>query len=77
MRPPTKIAPVVSKGRYIPTAINMGAGAPIMISAAAKNMPMMTRDHSSSPPMMPWAIVAMRPACGAGSSSEPIPPPYS
>ena len=73
MRPPAKIADVDSKGRYMPTAISMGDGALIKMSMTARNMPTITRGHAISPPTMPFAIKAMRPACGAGSSMEPIP----
>ncbi len=41
MRPPTKMAAVVVKGRYMPTAMSMGDGDPMRISATAKSMPIM------------------------------------
>src|SRR3970282_2203090 len=41
--PPTKMAAVVSNGRYMPTAMSIGAGASIMISAMPKTLPMSTR----------------------------------
>jgi len=35
---------------------------------------MMTSAHAMLPVMMPWLIIAMRPAWGAGSDSPPMPP---
>ncbi len=40
MSPPTKMAEVVVKGRYIPTAMSMGEGEPMRTNATANSMPM-------------------------------------
>ncbi len=69
------MAPVVSGGRYIPTATSIGEGASIRMRATARAMPKRMRAHGISPPTIPWAIWAMRPAWGAGSARSPIPMP--
>ena len=72
IRPPTKMAEVDSKGRYIPTATSMGDGALMRIRPRARNIPTMTSGQAISPPTMPLAMRAMSPAWGAESCSEPI-----
>ena len=55
--------------------MSMGEGAPMKMSAAAKKTPMRISSQGRAPEMMPLAITAMRPACGAGSLSPPMPMP--
>ena len=59
----------------MPTATSIGEGDLIRISARAKAMPKRMSPHGISPPTMPCAIWAMRPACGAGSAGSPMPMP--
>jgi hypothetical protein len=75
MTPPTKMAKVVSSGRYIPTAKSMGLRTCTMISANPMKMPTITSGHAMLPPTMPWASAAIRPACGADSLGSPKPMP--
>src|SRR5205085_4311214 len=48
--PPMKMANVVSKGKYIPTATSMGLRTCIMIIAMPKKMPTPTSGHGILPP---------------------------
>ncbi len=73
MIPPIKIANVVVKGKYIPTAISIGDGELIKIRAIAKNIPAKTSGHAISPLIIPLDIIAISPACGAGKASLPMP----
>ena len=65
MRPPTKIAKVVSSGRYMPTENSIGLFTWTRIRAMPITMPTTTSGHAISPPTMPCEIAAIRPACGA------------
>ena len=56
----------------MPTAISIGDGALMRMSTPASAIPAMTSGHAMSPPTMPCAMSAIRPACGAGSSGLPI-----
>ncbi len=69
------MAAVVAGGRYMPTATSIGEGDLMRTRAKAKAMPNRMSAHGISPPTIPWAIWAMRPACGAGSAGSPIPMP--
>ena len=51
--PPTKIAKVVSSGRYMPTAKSIGLFTSIMISAMPIRTPTTISGHAISPPTMP------------------------
>ena len=46
MTPPAKTAEVVENGRYMPTAISIGAGALIRIKPMANAMPMITNGQA-------------------------------
>ena len=76
MTPPMKMAKVVSMGRYMPTETSMGLFTCIMIMAMPIRMPTPTRGQAMSPPTMPCARTAIKPACGAESwrSPKPVPP---
>src|SRR5215469_4160880 len=73
--PPTKMANVVSNGRYMPTATSMGLRTCIMISAMPKKMPTTTSGQGMSWPTIPMASAAIRPAWGAGRALLPKPNP--
>src|ERR1022692_1570665 len=75
MTPPTKIAKVVSSGRYMPTANSMGLLTCSMMSARPMKIPTMTNGQAMWPPTMPCATAAIRPACGADSLGSPKPMP--
>src|SRR3972149_1422079 len=72
--PPTKIAKVVSSGRYMPTENSMGERTLISTSEMPIAMPTITSGQAISPPTMPWEIAAISPACGAGSRGPPEAP---
>ena len=76
MRPPMKIAKVVSRGRYIPTATSIGLRTWSMIITIPMRMPTTTSGHAICPATIPWARDAINPACGADrfGSPNPIPP---
>ncbi len=73
-RPPMKIAADVSKGRYIPTAISIGARAPQSSSATPNAPPIASSPQAICPPTIPFASCAISPACGAGNARPPMPP---
>ena len=72
--PPTKMANVVSSGRYMPTENSIGLFTRTRISAMPMPIPATTSGHAISPPTMPCEIEAIRPACGAERLGPPKPP---
>ena len=73
--PPRKMAKVVSSGRYMPTANNMGLRTCTMMSEMPMKIPTTTSGQGMLPPTIPCASDAIRPACGAESSLSPKPMP--
>ena len=61
------MAKVVSSGRYMPTEKSIGLLTSTMMRAKPMQMPTTTSGQAMSPPTMPCASEAMRPAWGAGS----------
>src|SRR5215831_6526598 len=70
--PPTKIGAVVAIGRYEPTA-NDNDRMPHSSSTTEMNTPTSTRPHGRFWLSSPLIMVAIRVACGAAMSFEPIP----
>ncbi|MBA7619447.1 hypothetical protein ES703_26786 [subsurface metagenome] len=73
MTPPKKMHAVARKGRYIPTAMIIGDGDPIRIKPMPSSIPAITKGQAISPPTIPWAIMAIKLAWGAGRASLPMP----
>jgi len=59
---PTKIANVVSSGRYMPTENSIGLRTLMRMSEMPMAMPTSTSGHAISPPTIPCDSAAMRPA---------------
>jgi len=75
IRPPRKMANVVSSGRYMPTHTSIGLFTRSRMKPMAMRMPTMMRGQAMSPPTMPCDRMAIRLAWGAGYSAPPRPVP--
>jgi hypothetical protein len=74
--PPTKIAKVVVRGRYIPTLTSIGLFTFIRMNPTPMNIPTMISGQAISPPTIPRERMAIKLAWGAGRLSLPKPPTY-